>query len=293
MWRYLVFAGGGARGLAYIGFVEYLREVVDNCVGFAGTSIGAFVALACALKLTPSRLKSIAADFVRGRWYKPDVLQLKHSWGLDSGHGLQSYIEGVLVTSGFSPTVSFADLYQKTATKLVVVTVDAISGELVVFDERSTAAVAVAVRASMALMPFFGPVKLNGKLLCDGGVMCNFPLHVFPASETLGVCVAQPKERSIDTFQDFIGGVTSAVSNAMESLYLGTIRAGYTLVRIKVPSIPTMAVPMPDGTRNVLVAAGHYYGAYLAVCLGIAFIGFFRGWTVLGKKTINNAIGSS
>jgi NTE family protein len=61
-------------------------------------------------------------------------------------------------------------------TRLTVVAVDMVTGEEVRFDTADTALGPDHVLASSGFPPFFPPVEIDGRLLCDGGVAANLPL---------------------------------------------------------------------------------------------------------------------
>lgn len=275
MIRYMVFAGGGTRGLAYVGFLRYFWWLVQNCVGFAGTSIGALIALTCVIGITYDQLAVISDKFADGQWFVPNAFDLPKIWGLDSGHGLQQFIEGLLEFGGFSRKITFAELFAKTSKKLVVVAACPETSEAVIFDDRSTVSVALAVRASMSLMPFFAPVKIQDRLLCDGGIVYNFPLHVFPPTETFGIGLRQTKMRTVGSFQEFMSGVISLVGLALEDHYINSIDPLYNFELISVPTTPTVSLPLLRSTRSVLVAAGDAQGKRVASILAVGVLGFF------------------
>ncbi len=62
--------------------------------------------------------------------------------------------------------------------RLTVTAVDLESGEEVVFDTSRGRVELDHVMASSALIPDFPPVEINGRLLVDGGLAANLPIHL-------------------------------------------------------------------------------------------------------------------
>src|SRR5688572_31969488 len=63
VYRNLVFEGAGLRGIAYVGAVEMLDSlgVLQNIERVGGTSAGAIIALAIALRYTPDEMKEMVS----------------------------------------------------------------------------------------------------------------------------------------------------------------------------------------------------------------------------------------
>lgn len=154
----LALGGGLARGLAHIGVLEVLEEAGIGLNYIAGTSMGSVVGAlyACGLKLP--MIHRLAQRISRRNWM--DLTFPRK--GLIAGEKLE---EMLYMLTGRR---SFSDL----AIPLAVVAVDLISGERMVLREGS---VARAVRASCAIPGIFSPVKIDDRVLVDGGVLQRVP----------------------------------------------------------------------------------------------------------------------
>ncbi len=157
----LALGGGGARGMAHVGVIRVLeREGIPiHCI--AGTSAGSLVGAAYAGGIRGQRLLEMALHV---RWR--DIL--RPVWprqGLFSLEKMETYLVNTI------GDVTFADLeiaYAAVAADLAV-------GEQVALKEGR---VAPAVRASCSVPGFVTPVKIDGRLLVDGGVINNLPISV-------------------------------------------------------------------------------------------------------------------
>lgn len=157
----LVLSGGGARGLAHIGVLEELDSQGYEITSIAGTSMGALV----------------AAVYVQGKLpeFKEFILNLHkfHFWKLlDISFKQPGFIKGTKVFSlmkKFVGDVNIEDL----KIPYCAVAADLLSNEEVVFKEGS---LLDAIRASVAIPSVFTPIKKDGRLLVDGGVLNDIPV---------------------------------------------------------------------------------------------------------------------
>ncbi len=157
----LVLSGGGARGVAHIGVIEELIKRGYTITSIAGTSMGALIGGVYATgKLNEFSKWIISLD-------QMEIFKM-----VDLTIGSAGLIKGEKVLKRmkeFIPDTNIEDLpipYSATA-------VDIIKHEEVVFRSGS---LYDAIRASIAIPSVFTPVKKDGAILVDGGVMNNLPI---------------------------------------------------------------------------------------------------------------------
>lgn len=157
----LVLSGGGARGMAHIGVIEELLKRDYQISSVAGTSMGALVGGVYAQgKLEEFREWITSLDHF-------EIFKL-----VDFTLGAAGLVKGEKVLNAmkeFIPDMNIEDLpipYSATA-------VDIIKHKEVVFVKGS---LFEAIRASIAIPTVFTPVKKEGAILVDGGVMNNVPI---------------------------------------------------------------------------------------------------------------------
>lgn len=189
----LVLGGGGARGAAHIGLLKVLeREHVKvDCV--VGTSMGAIVG---GLYSAGYRAEEIEAVLTKIDWKdifhdKPsrDARSMRRKqddlrWlggielgvhegkiafprGLIQGQKLQMLLRRLLLSTW--RIEKFDDL----PIPFRAIATDIVSGDKVVFSEGD---LAIAIRASMSVPAAFEPIRVDGRLLVDGGVVDNVPI---------------------------------------------------------------------------------------------------------------------
>jgi len=187
-------SGGGARGLAHIGVLQWMYENRIPVDYLAGTSMGGLVGAMYATGMSPEEMNDFVAHInwdealqsepsygelsFRRKEDRDDYqvaipLGLKH--GLSGPNGFSAGLGvGLLldrVSFPYSTVPSFDDL----PTPFRCVATDMLTGRAVVLKDGS---LAQALRATMSIPGVFTPVELNGKILADGGLVDNIPTDV-------------------------------------------------------------------------------------------------------------------
>lgn len=199
----LVLSGGGARGFAHVGVLRALKDMHVPIDMVAGVSMGAMVGAAYAAGRSVEELE----QFVRGTdWSgivadrpprddlsfrrREDDLRLpsRIEFGvgrsgvvLPPGTAGNSVLESALIRllpAGTSdrPVNQLASPFRSVAS-------DLLTGELV---ELNDTPLFMSVRASLAVPGVFAPVRINGRLVVDGGLVRNLPVDI---AKTMGADV--------------------------------------------------------------------------------------------------------
>lgn len=158
----LVLSSGGARGLAHIGVIEELEAQGYHITSIAGTSVGALIGgFYAAGRLSEFR-----------EWMKTiDRRKMVELW--DFNLSLNHIVKGERIIEALQeivPDVRIEDL----PIPYCAVATDWLHGHEVVFRKGSLFA---AIRASISLPTFFDPVRRNGMVLIDGGIVNPIPLN--------------------------------------------------------------------------------------------------------------------
>jgi len=195
--RRLYLCGGGIKAFAHLGVLEVLEDKghLRFVKEWMGISAGAFLALCLALRFPLAELRDFFLKFDLTSVMDTDTAPgwLYHL-GYDTGNKLQRFAEAFLHQKGLASNATFADLEAKGFLAFRTFATDINTGTLIEFSgtKTPTYSVAQAVRASMSLPYYFQPFTcpVTGHLLCDGGVLCNYPLRYLSEedlAETLGI----------------------------------------------------------------------------------------------------------
>ena len=158
----LALSSGGARGLAHIGAIEELESQGYHITSIAGCSMGALIGgVYAAGKLEEFRDWMKTID-------RKKMLELT-----DFSLSLNHLVKGTRIIKAimeFVPDVPIEDL----PIPYCAVATDWISGREVIIDKGS---LFEAIRASISLPTFYEPVRRDGMILIDGGVVNPIPMN--------------------------------------------------------------------------------------------------------------------
>lgn len=191
----LVLSGGGARGAAHIGVLEVMEELQVPVDMVIGTSMGSVVGGLYAAGWTPEQLEGVitTVDWIgvfsdavphrdksfRRKQDDADFL-VRGSIRFADGRpylplgALQGRRIELLLGSLELQTARIRD-FDRLPIPFRAVAADLGTSEAVVLDHGD---LATAIRASMSIPGAFAPVKMDGRLLVDGGVAANLPVRV-------------------------------------------------------------------------------------------------------------------
>ncbi|RKX26750.1 MAG: patatin [Candidatus Zixiibacteriota bacterium] len=159
----LALGGGSARGWAHIGVIRALTEAGIDIDYIAGTSIGSVVGSVFAA----GNIKALEEVAVRLDWkqiaYLFDVVLPKS--GLIDGKKVAGFVRNHLRKTNI----------EELPIPFCAVSTDLNTGDEVVIREGD---VIEAVRASISIPGIFTPVRNNGRILVDGGLVNPVPVSV-------------------------------------------------------------------------------------------------------------------
>ncbi len=217
----LVLSGGGAKGAAHVGVIKVLEEngiPVDMVVG---ASMGAIVGGLYCAGYTGSQMDSLMMiqDWNRiildGGLVDEQYL-LKIPFGKPCGESPASAFPSGLVR-GSEVEALFEQLlpgipdsldFNEMPIPFACVSVDLVSKKEVVHHSGN---LIEAIRASMSIPLFFEPVRRDGMVLVDGGMLNNYPVDIaraMGADIVIGVKVGEPEHKEKPEIEDIatLGG---------------------------------------------------------------------------------------
>lgn len=187
--EYLVFAGGGGRGLAYQSAIKKAQKNfgldLKKVKGYAGTSVGAISALMIALEHDMDKLGEDITN-CPGEAFKDYSLSsiwrfLTH-FGFCKGKVLEDWLKDFIKQKTQLEDPTFAELYAKTGVVIKCYATNLSTGNLqeLSVEETPNAKVAKSIKTSCAIPVVFEPtVTTDGDYLVDGGLLKNYPIDAF------------------------------------------------------------------------------------------------------------------
>ena len=178
----LVLGGGGAKGAAEIGVLKYIEEAGVHIEYIVGTSIGSIIGGLYSVGYRSQQLDSL---FVNTDW--ENIFS-------ESIAGTQQ------ISNVFSDLLNLPDSvdFDSLPIPYRCVATDIINTEEVILQRGNLAR---AMRASMSIPGAFKPVKWEGKLLVDGGMLNNLPVDIakkMGADIIIAIDLAQRKHENRD-----------------------------------------------------------------------------------------------
>lgn len=191
----LVLGGGGARGAAHIGVLKELERLQVPIDAIAGTSMGAIVGGLYATGMSAGDLEELVGslDWVGALSDKPDREDLSFRRKQDDRQYPIDFELGVRGTDLVLPAgviqghrldlllreltlgASHVHDFDRLPIPFRAIASDIERGEIHVMRGGDLAA---SIRASMSVPGAFAPVRLDGHLLVDGGIVGNLPVDI-------------------------------------------------------------------------------------------------------------------
>ncbi|MFV1998537.1 MAG: patatin-like phospholipase family protein, partial [Acidiferrobacterales bacterium] len=191
----LVLGGGGARGFAHIGVIRKLEEMHIPYDYIAGTSMGSIIGGLLAVGMESEELASVVREadwdmLFKDKTIREDIPFRRKAdddlglFGPKLGIGKDSSLLPKGVVSGQKIVFMFESItsqrmqasdFDQLAIPFRAITTDIVSGNMVVIGDGE---LSMAMRASMSVPAVFDPVRRDGALLVDGGLVRNLPVDV-------------------------------------------------------------------------------------------------------------------
>lgn len=157
----LVLGGGSARGLAHIGVLKVLEKEKIPIHRIVGTSMGGLIGAAYSVGVPVKKMEDVALEFSWRSIFDPTLPRM----GLLAGKKLEK------VVMELTENKSFADC----KIPLAIVATDIEKNERIVFQKGNLQKV---ICASCSWPGIFNPVRIDGRLLVDGGIKNSVPTRV-------------------------------------------------------------------------------------------------------------------
>lgn len=199
-----VLSGGGTKGLAHAGALQFLEEQGIRPAVISGTSAGSIVGALYAWGKKPEEI----LDFFKSIYFFHWTHFTLKKPGLIDSNSFKKYFEGLFGKA----------LIQDSKIPLYITATDLVKGELKIFE--SDVSLTDAVLASSAFPGVISPHIINGTMYSDGGILNHFPADIL-ADECdfiIGIYVS-PIEK-IEAHQ--LRSIKAVTTRAFDLLYAHT-----------------------------------------------------------------------
>ena len=182
----LSLGGGGYYGILNIALIKHLEDLdeIKNIKYIYSVSVGTLFGLLIILGFTSKECQElINNDILMEKMVEiqpQNIFHLFDKLGINDGSYLETSIKNSLLKRGYSPYITFKELYDLTQIEynIGVSYVFKKNFELLNYKTHPDMPIWLALRASTSIPLIFQPLydKESNDYLCDGGVVCNNPI---------------------------------------------------------------------------------------------------------------------
>lgn len=224
----LCLAGGGIKGISYLGALKYLEEnnflKISNLKIFSGTSAGSILVFFLNIGFTLDDLIEFVLQFDFSKFI-PDINcnTILTMFGMNTGEKVITAVITFLKEKYDREDISFIELYNLTGKELNIYVTNYTKsrGEVFNYLETPEASIILAIKMSISVPFFFTPVEYNNCFYVDGGLTNNFPLQYHEPETSFGLVIANNSENSLSSLTRYFSGLCSV---AIDSLSLNIIK---------------------------------------------------------------------
>ena len=203
---HLVLSGGGMKGVIFIGALRYMyiENLHTNITHIAANSIGSFVALFIAFKLTIDEIEKIIYDSKddKNLCYIPtkNYYKIISNLGLCSISNFMEHFKKIIRVKypDINDTITFKEVSKRFGINLYISTTNINRCENRIFsiDDTPDISVFTACEASMSIPLIFNPIAIEEEYYYDGAFTNNFPIKLFshvPKENIIGMVIYKEK----------------------------------------------------------------------------------------------------
>jgi predicted acylesterase/phospholipase RssA len=222
MFDTICLSGGGVKGIAFIGALDYLEtnSYIDltQIKNWVGTSVGSILCFVFSLGYTFGEIGDFVLDF-NFKKLEPEINleQLLGNFGINSGEKLIYMITGFLKEKYNVDDITFESHHEITKTKLIIVGTNFSKGQEEVFSYETTPKMSVmtAIRISLSIPIIFTPVFYQDSYYVDGALTNNFPIKYCNPDTTIGLYIRNGSFSNIDSIMSLIQGCLGIASDTI------------------------------------------------------------------------------
>ncbi len=203
MYEELVLSSGGMYIIHYLGALQALQKYypIEKFKYYTGCSAGAILSFAFNLGFSVEELINVALELDISECQDLKIGNLLDNYGFDDGTGFYFLYVRLMATKGYTPNITFIELYEKTGKILTLTTTNITKSCSEYHNFLTTPHLKIidSVLMSMSIPIIFQPVKRSfyynnvyqeNHYYIDGGVMDPFPFKVIkkvPIEKKLGI----------------------------------------------------------------------------------------------------------
>ncbi len=268
---FVIFGGGGIRGISYVGAYQALADSNVKITGYAGSSIGSVFATLCAIGYSIEEIKEFFCS-INIEFFKDINFNFGNQIALSKGELLLEWMRDKIekqfyknaYRKGEMPPVRFKDLKKD----LIIYSTDITNNKYNEFSKENTpdAEIALAVRASVSMPGLFKPLEINNNMIVDGDLIKSWPL--WRISKTISSKKERILEfrledtrnrREISTALDYLNAVYNTISGFATDYIIDLYgqKDKFDYIKIDTDNISVMDFMLPDSKKIKMIETGY------------------------------------
>lgn len=256
----IAFAGGGLKGVAYIGVIKALEELGIQPEFISGTSSGSLFAASYAMGIDSKELANLSKEYYKTltKIDKKPIAKAVFTYITSGVAKIEGLIDGVNISNLIQTVADKKNIknMNELKTNLAICTVDTISTNECIFlskkcnkklenvDYIYDAEIAKATRASMSFPGVFTPCKFGKYNFIDGGTTDNYPTRIL---KTMGADKVIGLHFRLDDYKPK-ADVFAVLLRAVDIFSLGDVRSAekYADLSIEIDAKGTSLLVIDD-----------------------------------------------
>lgn len=186
----LVISGGGEKGIAYIGALEYLEDNttfnIKNLKILSGSSIGGIICFGITIGMTLNEIKKkfLSNEFINiFKSIKENnnkiIPLITNHYSITDGKNVDNLLKNIFMEYKYNhETLTFKELYEKTGKNLILTgsNLNTRKCEYFCYKKTPTMNVFMALKITSRIPFIFPFIKLNNNIYTDGNIFDSFPI---------------------------------------------------------------------------------------------------------------------
>jgi len=242
-YRNLVLSGGSIKAISQIGAIKKLIDAkilnLKKLNSVAGSSAGSLVGLLVILGFGIDEIWDFIYCLDMKKLVDPDFLMFVKKCGIETGRTIHNLFEEILTKRTGIKHINFKQLYEITKIRFIVVGSCLTTKEAIYYDYINTPTfkVSMAIRISISMPGIFTPITINNKTYVDGGLLDNYPMHLFKdeMNDTIGIFICN----DYDTDYKYPEEYFVAIMNLFLYHYYNKHTIQYSNNTVRIKEIPS------------------------------------------------------
>lgn len=258
----LILSGGAIKGIAHLGALKILNDNnrLKKIDTIAGTSIGGVIGFLYLIGYTPEELFYFVKHFDFSKMKNTNIGAFIKTYGLDNGKKIMNVIEKLMNDRGYDSNITMEELYKKTKKELYLTTVCINDKQTYYLSYKTYPKMRVikALRMTIALSPWFTPVKYENRIYIDGGFKDNYPINLFKEriGEVIGIYLSDTVKymEKIENLEDFFINIFECMTDAITNYHI-IDRTEYTIL-VKLENIKIYEMNLNEEKKKEIFDRG-------------------------------------